>query len=314
MPPDLSVVIPTLNRRDTLAHVLPALAAQTYPASRFEIMLCDAGSTDGTAQLVKEMQLPNLHWLPAPDAGRAGARNRGVAAARGQIVVFTDADTIPEADWLEAHADAHVTRSETAIVGCEIQVDDINEIESVRRDPKRRRTRHPDNRSRLSWMYFLTGNASVPRGLLVQCGPFDESFTGYGHEDLELGYRLARSGVAIRYLPRAVNYHCHPVPLEERCEKMRMAGASTVRFYRKHRDPRIALRLGLNPLSWAWHALMPEGGSLWRHCRSRMGTVSVARTVALQHAYLSGLKKEWRAAAIDRVVERSDRRRHPARQ
>jgi hypothetical protein len=101
--------------------------------------------------------------------------------------------------------------------------------------------------------------------------------------------------VPIRYAAAAVNYHCHPVALEERCEKMRLAGASTVYFYRKYRDPRIALRLGLNPLSWAWHALVPEHGRIWRACREGMATSSLRREVALQHAYLSGMKSAWRA-------------------
>jgi GT2 family glycosyltransferase len=129
---------------------------------------------------------------------------------------------------------------------------------------------------------------------LIEAGGFDERFRGYGHEDLELGYRLARRGVPIHYHAAAVNYHCHPLSIEARCEKMRLAGASTVSFYRKHRDPRIALRLGLNPLAWAWHALMPEGGRLWQACRRRMASDPLRREIALQHAYLSGIKSAWR--------------------
>lgn len=297
MQPLMSVVIPTLNRRAILAHVLPALAGQSYPAGRVEILLCDAGSTDGTAELVDHLRIPNLRWLAGSDAGRAGARNRGIAAACGDVIVFADADTIPDTDWLEEHASAHTNSTRTAVVGCEIQVDSVEEIDRVRRDPARRRTLHPNRRRRLPWLFFLTGNASVPRAVLAEAGTFDEDFKGYGHEDLELGYRLARRGVTIRYLPAAVNYHCHPVSLEERCEKMRLAGASTVRFYRKYRDPRIALRLGLNPLAWAWHALVPEGGRVWQACRRRMATGSLSRAIALQHAYLSGIKAAWKATS-----------------
>ena len=53
---EVSVVIPSYNRCDSLKVVLPALAKQTYPADRYEIVLVDNGSTDGTDQLIKELK------------------------------------------------------------------------------------------------------------------------------------------------------------------------------------------------------------------------------------------------------------------
>jgi glycosyltransferase involved in cell wall biosynthesis len=105
--PDISVVIPTWNRRETLGPVLAALARQTFPRERFEVLLCDAGSTDGSADLPEAVGLGNVRWLPGPNRGRAAARNRGIAAARAELVVFTDADIVPEDDWLDVHAAAH---------------------------------------------------------------------------------------------------------------------------------------------------------------------------------------------------------------
>jgi GT2 family glycosyltransferase len=130
----------------------------------------------------------------------------------------------------------------------------------------------------------------VRRADLLRAGLFDEEFTGYGHEDLELGYRLEKIGLKIRYVPRAVNYHWHPLPFEERCEKMRLAGRSTVRFYRKHRDPWIELRLGVNPLSLFLHGRLPERGRVLRACRRREATSRICREIALQHAYLCGVR------------------------
>lgn len=286
----LSVVIPTFNRRQTLEVVLPSLLEQTFPVEQYEVLLCDAGSEDGTRELVEELASLSLRFLPGADSGRAGARNRGLREARGDLILFTDADIIADPHLLESHWQRHEGCAQPCgVVGCEIQVQSLQEYESFRLDPQAH-ARHKPTRERLPWYYFLTGNASAPRERLLQVGGFDEAFQGYGHEDLELGYRLLRSGLPIVYAPEAVNYHWHPVPFPEQCQKMYLAGRSTVTFYRKHRDPRICLRLGWNPLALLWHRLLPKGGALYRYFERRVTSSPFAREVILQHHYLSGLR------------------------
>ena len=95
MTPVISVVIPTFNRRETLERVLPLLANQTLPADQYELLLCDSGSTDGTAELLAELAIPNLrHIRPTENRGRSGARNAGIRGATGEFVLFTDADIL----------------------------------------------------------------------------------------------------------------------------------------------------------------------------------------------------------------------------
>jgi len=91
---DLTVVIPTYNRLDTLRHVIPSLLAQTLAADRYEIVVADSQSNDGTAEYLAEIsrEHPRVRHLPGPYDGRAMARNAGVEAARGTVVMFTDAD------------------------------------------------------------------------------------------------------------------------------------------------------------------------------------------------------------------------------
>ncbi len=285
----ISVVIPSFNRAQTLEVVLPSLLGQTLASDQFEILLCDAGSTDGTAELVARLKAPNLKLLRGQDSGRAGARNRGILAAEGKLVLFTDADIIADHNLLAGHLDRHHRHPDQAVVGCEIQVQNLDEYEDFRTDPVSH-ARHRPGRQTLPWHYFLTGNASVNKEILVDVGMFDESFTGYGHEDLELGYRLQKAGLTIFYAPEAIDYHWHPVPIREQCDKMFLAGRSTVRFYRKHKDYRIALKLGMNPLALAWHSLMPRDGWLYRKLESRIGEPGIPREIILQHYYLSGIK------------------------
>lgn len=283
-----SIVIPTFNRRETLETVLPSLRNQSFAPENYEILLCDAGSTDGTAALVERLGIPNLRLLPGQDSGRAGARNRGIREARGQIVLFTDADIIADPELLEQHDESHRRHPGDAVVGCEIQVDSLAQYEDFRRNPAAH-ARHRPDRGTLPWHYFLTGNASVPRGSLLDVGMFDEGFTGYGHEDLELGYRLLKQGLTIRYNPRAINYHWHPVPFLEQCGKMRLAGVSTVRFYRKHRDPRIALMMGMNPVSLLVYSLFPRALVEWLTKRGERW--ALARDLVLQYHLIRGVRE-----------------------
>ncbi|MDE2573572.1 MAG: glycosyltransferase [bacterium] len=297
---DISVVIPTYNRIDTLRHVIPALLRQDMPSDRYEILVADSNSNDGTAEYLAEIaeRDDRVRHLPGPYTGRAGARNAGIRAARGEVVLFTDADILASADLLSRHWAHHKDRERVAVVGMELQVGSFEDYHRQSRDTSVRRPLHPSTRKRLSWLYFLTGNASVRRADLEAVGAFDESFTGYGHEDLELGYRLQAAGVTILYEPEAVNYHWHPVGYDEQKGRMELAGRSTVRFYNKHHDLRVQMNLGMTPVSLWLHTLLAKApgvyGTLERAGR-RDGAKNtwphIARQIVYQYHYVSGIKR-----------------------
>lgn len=287
-----SVVIPTYNRLETLRHVIPTLVGQSLAPEHYELLVCDSNSNDGTREYLAEAarEHPNVRHLPGGYSGRAAARNAGIAAAQGRIVMFNDADILASHDLLERHLERHDAPGKIAIVGWEVQVKDLDDYAYKVEHVAERGYLHPPTRRRLSWLYFLTGNASVRRDDLLAVECFDESFTGYGHEDLELGYRLARAGVAILYEPRAVSYHCQDIGHEDQKEKMRLAGRSTVRFYRKHPDFTVRLNLGMTPLSLAAHSLLTRfpRGLAWldrRASKSRLAT-----NLVQQYHYVSGIK------------------------
>jgi glycosyltransferase involved in cell wall biosynthesis len=291
--PEISVVIPTYNRIDTLRHVIPSLVAQDIRADRYEIVVADSNSSDGTAAYLEEVarEYPRVRHLPGPYTGRAMARNAGIAAARGAVVLFTDADIIASRDLLARHLAHHTAGDGVAVVGMELQVASYADYERLRDHPRERRPLHPDSRKRLSWLYFLTGNASVGKRDLDRVGRFDENFTGYGHEDLELGYRLQEAGVRIVYEPRAVDYHWHPVPFAEQKEKMALAGRSTVRFYRKHPTFVVQARLGMTPLSLALHGVVQRRPVLLANLeRAGAAKAGTARNIVYQYHYVSGVK------------------------
>ena len=291
--PEISVVIPTYNRLDTLANVIPTLLAQDLAPQRYELLVCDSNSDDGTDRYLAAVRAehPNVRHLAASYSGRAAARNAGISAARGEIVLFNDADILASPNLLSTHLRRHRERRRVAIVGLEVQVKDMDDYRYKRDHPAARGHLHPPSRKKLSWLYFLTGNASVRRDDLVAAGCFDESFTGYGHEDLELGYRLQKQGVRILYDPSAVSYHCQAIPYEDQKAKMRLAGRSTARFYRKHPDFAVMLNLGMTPVSLGLHSLLTRLPHVLGYIDRRAERSRLARDLLLQYHYVSGIKE-----------------------
>jgi glycosyltransferase involved in cell wall biosynthesis len=100
---DFSVVIPALDLRASLELILRCLEAQTYPADRFECIIVDDGSADGTRRFLESHQPTSFrltfisHAVPQ---GRGAARNQGWRRAQGKVVVFLDGDTLPAPQWL----------------------------------------------------------------------------------------------------------------------------------------------------------------------------------------------------------------------
>jgi glycosyltransferase involved in cell wall biosynthesis len=305
-PLEISVVMPTYNRIDTLREVLPTLLDQTLPAGAYEIIVADSHSTDGTAEYIRDFcqreQHERVRYIPDAYGGRGAARNAGIEAARAPVVLFTDADILASPTLLERHAIGHRQHAfnRVAIVGCELQVRSLDDYRLQRDNHTSRRPLHPTTRRRLGWLYFLTGNASVRREDLLRVGSFDEQFTGYGHEDLELGYRLQKDGVEILYDPEAVNYHWHPVGFTEQIGRMELAGVSTVRFYRKHQDIKVKAYLGMTPVSLWLHSALRAAPPLRRALEHAGASVEaprkntwpyIARQIAYQYHYVSGIKR-----------------------
>jgi glycosyltransferase AglE len=98
-PPFVSVVLPVYNDRGRISDCLECLLNQTYPASRYEIIVVDNGSTDGTGEIVRGYPVTCVEELEVQSS--YVARNRGLAYVRGEIIAFIDSDCVPSASWIE---------------------------------------------------------------------------------------------------------------------------------------------------------------------------------------------------------------------
>jgi glycosyltransferase involved in cell wall biosynthesis len=100
----IAVIIPTRNRADLLAAALRSLKAQTLGPDRFEVVVADNASTDGTRAVVEEARafLPNLRYVHEPQPGLHHARHRGMNACSAEVLVFADDDIEALPTWLES--------------------------------------------------------------------------------------------------------------------------------------------------------------------------------------------------------------------
>src|SRR5262245_50422661 len=98
--PFISVIIPVYNDTERLRTCLTALADQTYPRDRYEVIVVDNGSTIPPRSLVESF--PGFVFAEESKPGSYAARNRGLQIARGDVLAFTDSDCIPDRHWLAA--------------------------------------------------------------------------------------------------------------------------------------------------------------------------------------------------------------------
>jgi len=245
----LTVVIPTYNRRDILKKTLLAFSAQTVAPAEFEVVVVDDGSTDDTLAMLAALRTPfALRVLAEPHRGPNAARNRGIAAARGRIVLFTGDDMIPGPSFLEAHLKFHGSHGEErdALLGLiewspEIRVTPL--MEHVVSPAGGQQFNFAEVRDgKAEFNLFYTSNVSLKRSFLLRQETwFDTDFTYPACDDIELGYRLRRQGMVLHFRPQAVTYHHHELTTAGFVRRQRMAGRMSVVLTRKHPELDAAL-------------------------------------------------------------------------
>ncbi len=193
MTPLLSVVVPVRNGAPYLRDLFAALDAQTLAPERYEVVVVDNNSDDATPALLRlwESQAPNRRVLQATGTGPAHARNVGAAAARGEWIAFTDADTEPEPEWLETLARVAQANGAVALEGAVVAW------------PAEAVGPYTHQISNENGGKFVTANMAYRRELFERLGGFDESFEQAFLEDSDLAFRALDAGVEIPFVADA---------------------------------------------------------------------------------------------------------------
>ena len=300
----LSVVICTFNRASLLDKVLGSLCTQTLPLHDFEVIIINDGSTDNTDAVAASYasRLP-LRYSYQRNAGLASAKNHGLFASRGDIVLFLDDDDIAAANLLEEHVKTHMAfpAEQYAVLGYTGLGD------GMRTDPLMHfvteigcflfsypSLRHGDV---LDYAYFWGGRSSCKRSLLLEFGVFNPVFR-FGCEDIELGYRLSREGLRVVYNKNAISYTVRKIDFDAFCNRLERQGASNYVFSQLHPESEVQQLTGIVDSEQTWPMIEPHLEAIKQSARhlDLMANLKLARGLGLDEDTRALLHRAYWAA------------------
>jgi MoaA/NifB/PqqE/SkfB family radical SAM enzyme/GT2 family glycosyltransferase len=207
---ELSVIIPTYNRKDALKNCIFSLVNQDYPRERYEIIIVDDGSYDGTSKMAEALlqEYPNIVYMYMPHRGPAATRNTGIEFSRGKIIALTDNDCIPASNWVRSILETHNFHKDVLAIGGLTEVDPHNTKAAVSQFLSDGAMSAQIN-NRLERIFFPTCNVSFKKEYLKQ--RFNELFPLPAGEDLEFFWRIFKAGNKLFYNESIRVFHnCHP--------------------------------------------------------------------------------------------------------
>jgi GT2 family glycosyltransferase len=217
-PPSVTVVVTHYEQPAQLALTLAALAGQTHPADLLQVVVADDGSA--TAPVVPA----GVEVVTQPDEGFRAARVRNLAAERahGDVLLFLDADTVPEPTYVAAMARLPGVLPEAVVVGRRRHADLSGLVaggdvategrEHELTEPPWLRDAYAASGDLLradetSYRFVVGAVTGCSRWFFEQTGGFDPSFTTYGGEDWEWAHRAWTHGAVLAHVSDAVAWH-----------------------------------------------------------------------------------------------------------
>ncbi len=311
MLPLISVVLPVRNERTMLPKLLDELLKQNYPANRFEILVVDGRSSDGTADLVRRRYSDKLVKVRVLDNAKmltSAGRNVGVRAALGDVILFMDGHcAIPSRNLLE---DTAAILGQTG-AGCLSRPQPLLA-------PSATRTGEVIAQARTSWLAGgrnvraydmhttgfvdpVIGGATYRREVFDKVGFFDENFDGC--EDVEFNTRVRKAGIQAYTDPKLAVYYAPRTNIRGLFQQMIRNGRGRMRLARKHPETfskstllpvAILLAVVLAPLAWM---LLPRTAALLATLPLAAFAL-IAAAASLQMAFRHGFAYAWKGPRV----------------
>lgn len=256
----ISIIIPTRDRPEKLMKTLACLKLQDLAPTDYEIIVVDDGSSpavtlpDSKADLICRL-------VRTPGLERSAARNRGAAAATGNLLVFVDDDITVEPDFLATHLRAHGEWSDALAVGVIRLPEAAMSKPFARFRQKLEQQEAPRARGITPMRNFCAAaNMSIPRDLFRELGGFDSSLASGEDQDLALRHS-ARAG-QIAFLPEAVAIHNdNALEIRSYCRRAEWGSLHLIPFCRRYPDwPDNVERERVNgPVRWWREPILQSG-------------------------------------------------------
>ncbi len=198
--PYISIVIPAFNAASTIGQTIEACMGQDYPEDKLEVIVVDDGSGDDTKAVVERF---GVRYIYQKKAGPASARNNGWRNSRGEAICFTDADCMPEPDWVSKLVrhynmnDIGAAAGSYSVHGSPYLLDKFVHYEIKNRHSRMGEFTHS----------FGTYNVMVKKAILEATGGFDPGYCDASGEDTDLSYRIVKAGYKIYFERDALVSH-----------------------------------------------------------------------------------------------------------
>jgi len=206
---ELSIIIPTFNRKERLLRLLHALERAMSEGVEFEAVVVVDGATDGTEASLDALRASYpLQVHSQQNRGPAAARNQGIAAARGRIVLFLDDDVVPVPGTIARHAARHREDPLAVVTGPMIAPVHKRMAPWLEWEAAMLQKQYAAMQAGLyapTSRQFYTANASIAREHVERVGGFDERYRRA--EDVELATRLRDLGLRFHFDAEASVWH-----------------------------------------------------------------------------------------------------------
>lgn len=244
--PNVSIVVPTRNRRAAMLRLLHALSRQRVSPSTLEVVIAVDGSSDDTAHALREHHWPfRLNVIELPGGGPGNARNEGARRAVGRILLFLDDDVEPNGDTVAAHLALHASTDARVGIGMlppAVAIDSLfSRILRFWWSSMQEIVCHPGHR--FSFQDLLSGHFSMARSRFDALGGFDSGLRC--HEDYELGFRAIEAGLEFKVATGAEARHHDDSTIDKVMRRKFDEGVADVALGRRY----PALVRGL-PFAW----------------------------------------------------------------
>lgn len=194
----------------------------------FQTVVVDDGSADGTAEFLRsysrDLKLDPV--ILTRNSGRAAARNAGVNAAEGKLLLFIDGDMEFDCGLVMGHQ-AEYSDAEIVVLGRVVYKKSLP-CKGYRNYIETRGAHKLPPETPIPGRYFWSGHVSMPKDIFIRVGGFDEHFQVYGGEDIDIGMRIVSQGFQIKYLPELVTEHLHIRSLDNVLSMAREYGSRSI--------------------------------------------------------------------------------------